>query len=75
LLVSPYSVRPNRRALVSTPLDWAEVGNRLDPRDFDIATVPKRLKERGRDPLAPVFETKADLAVLLERLEEEIRKL
>jgi bifunctional non-homologous end joining protein LigD len=75
LLVSPFSVRPNRRALVSTPLDWAEVGNRLDPRDFDIATVPKRLKERGRDPLAPVFETKADLAVLLERLEEEIRKL
>lgn len=46
-IVAPYSARPNEYALVSTPLEWNEVDFRLDPREFDIKTIPQRLKEKG----------------------------
>jgi bifunctional non-homologous end joining protein LigD len=75
LLVAPFSVRPNGEALVSTPLTWGEVDRKLDLRDFDLKTVPSRIEEMGEDPLAPIFKLKADLAAVLERLEEEIRRL
>lgn len=43
-----YSVRPLPGAPVSTPLDWEELEHRdWQPKDFNIATVPPRLKARG----------------------------
>lgn len=46
-IVAPYSVRPRPKALVSTPLTWEEVNQDLDPSQFNIKTVPLRLRERG----------------------------
>lgn len=42
-----YSVRAQSTAMVSTPLDWAEVADDLEPAVFTIGTVPTRLRERG----------------------------
>jgi DNA ligase D len=45
-IASAYSVRPNKRATVSTPLEWDEVGQ-VHPDDFDVTTMPARFAERG----------------------------
>ena len=58
--VAPYSIRPVEGAPVSTPLDWDEVDARLDPRAFNIRTMPARLRERG-DLFAPALEGKQRL--------------
>src|SRR5262249_45184424 len=42
-----YSVRAQLRPTVSTPLDWSEVDDDLDPAAFTIDTVPERIADRG----------------------------
>jgi bifunctional non-homologous end joining protein LigD len=42
-----YSARANPGALVSTPLQWEELTDDLDPRDFTIETTPGRFAEVG----------------------------
>ncbi len=46
-LASPYSARPNHIPTVSTPLDWKEVSKTLDPSDFTIHSIGKRLSSKG----------------------------
>lgn len=46
-LASIYSVRPTRRATVSTPLTWDEVESGVDREAFRIETVPQRVRELG----------------------------
>ncbi len=48
----PYSVRPIRRAPVSAPLSWDELGAMGRPDAFTIADLPERLARVG-DLLAP----------------------
>ena len=45
-IASAYSVRPNRRATVSAPLRWEELGS-AHPDDFDVVTMPLRYAEVG----------------------------
>ncbi|WP_086662189.1 non-homologous end-joining DNA ligase [Lentzea kentuckyensis] len=45
-IASAYSVRGFPEATVSTPIRWDEIPD-VDPRDFTIATVPKRFAELG----------------------------
>jgi bifunctional non-homologous end joining protein LigD len=42
-----YSARAEPSASVSTPLRWSELTDDLDPREFTIDTVPKRVKSVG----------------------------
>lgn len=46
-LVSVYSVRDLPGAPVSTPVAWEELKDELNPYDFNIFTVPERIKKSG----------------------------
>jgi DNA ligase D len=66
-----YSLRANQRATVSTPLRWEEIGD-VEPNDFDLATVPERLRRLG-DPHATIDDVAHDLTPLLEWAERDER--
>jgi bifunctional non-homologous end joining protein LigD len=68
LIVSPFSVRPLPGASVSMPLEWDEVNQSLNPRDYTIKTAIERMERLQRDPCAQVLEDRPDLAKVLEKL-------
>jgi bifunctional non-homologous end joining protein LigD len=53
-IVAPYSVRCRQGAPVSTPLHWDEVRPQLDPSQFNIRTIPRRLE--AIDPWADIWQ-------------------
>ena len=46
-LASAYSARPRPGATVSTPLEWKEVKRGLQPGDFTIKNIKKRVEKKG----------------------------
>ncbi|WP_207492986.1 DNA ligase D [Aridibaculum aurantiacum] len=46
-VAAPYSVRPFHQPSVSTPLKWSEIKLGLDPLQFNINTILKRLEKTG----------------------------
>jgi bifunctional non-homologous end joining protein LigD len=46
-VAAPYSVRPNKIPTVSTPVEWKEINERLDPSNFTVITILDRLKKKG----------------------------
>jgi bifunctional non-homologous end joining protein LigD len=46
-VVAPYSLRGIAGAPVSTPLRWSEVKAGLDPAQFNLRTMPARLRSVG----------------------------
>ncbi|MEG3615143.1 DNA polymerase domain-containing protein [Isoptericola haloaureus] len=75
-MASAYSLRPNPRATVSTPLDWDEV-TEVHPDDFTLRTVPDRFAERGdlhaalRADRDPALDCSLQAALDLARRDEE----
>ena len=59
-LASVYSVRPTPTASVSTPLDWKEIERGIEPQQFTIDTVLRRVARDG-DLFAPVLGGKLKL--------------
>ncbi len=47
-LATAYSARASTFAGVSTPLDWGEIDERIDPRDYTITSAPGALRQDGR---------------------------
>lgn len=70
-VVAPYSARGTKEATVSTPLKWSEVKKGLDPRDFNLTNVAKRVKKMG-DLFAPALEKGVDIATILKKLESKL---
>jgi DNA ligase D len=70
-IASAYSVRGVPEGTVSTPITWDEV-DRIDPRDFTIATVPGRFAERG-DLHSGIDDAAFSLEPLLEWAERDER--
>jgi bifunctional non-homologous end joining protein LigD len=50
--VPPYVLRAVPGAPVSTPLEWRELTANLDPKQFNLKTIFRRLARRKRDPMA-----------------------
>jgi bifunctional non-homologous end joining protein LigD len=46
-VAAAYSARANPDAMVSTPLEWDELTDDLDPREFTIETAPERFAKSG----------------------------
>jgi bifunctional non-homologous end joining protein LigD len=46
-VASAYSVRPYNIPTVSTPVDWKEINNKLNPQDFTIHSIMKRIEKKG----------------------------
>jgi bifunctional non-homologous end joining protein LigD len=65
-IVAPYSLRAVDGAPASTPLRWDEVSKKLDPRSFNLKSLPKRLDEVG-DLFAPALSSKQRLPRLRPR--------
>ncbi|MEV7623088.1 non-homologous end-joining DNA ligase [Actinoplanes sp. NPDC089786] len=59
-----YSLRANARATASTPVTWDELPD-VEPDDFDLRTVPKRIAEKG-DAHAEIDANAYDITPLLE---------
>ena len=55
-MVAPYSLRAVDGATFSAPLQWSEVGRRLDPKRFTLRTLQKRLDAVG-DLFAPALRS------------------
>jgi len=71
-IVAPYAARAKPGATVSTPLEWDEVNDKLDPRVFDIRSVPARVDKLG-DPMARLLEVRPSVADAAARLEKLVR--
>lgn len=70
-IASAYSLRPNARATVSTPVTWDELSD-VEPNDFDLGTVPARLAQRG-DPHAGIDDAAYPIDLLLEWADRDER--
>ncbi|HEY5146192.1 MAG TPA: DNA ligase D [Polyangiaceae bacterium] len=46
-VVAPYTIRARDGAVVSTPIEWDELDEGLDPRRFTIKSVLERVKKKG----------------------------
>lgn len=46
-LACAYSVRPYKHPTVSTPLEWKEVKDSLDPGKFTMDTIPERIEKKA----------------------------
>ena len=46
-VAGPYCVRAKPGAPVSTPLEWSELTDDLDPRDFDVTNAAERFEKIG----------------------------
>jgi len=61
-LASVYSVRPQPRATVSTPVTWEELDGGVSLDSFRIDTVPQRLEKMG-DLWKPLLEARGRFAL------------
>jgi bifunctional non-homologous end joining protein LigD len=68
-VASVYSPRPRPRAPVSTPLKWEELKRPVDPMEFTIKTVFKRLNKLG-DLFEKALTDRQDISGFLEGLKD-----
>jgi bifunctional non-homologous end joining protein LigD len=73
-IAAPFSVRAQDGAPVSAPLGWNEARRDLDPRAFNIRTMPQRMERLGSDPFAGVLTDLATLEEAMPTLEQEVSR-
>ncbi len=68
-IATPYSIRPRPYAPVSTPLHWDELDLKLNPEEFNIKTIFKRLEKYG-DIWRDLYGSMTDINKVLLKIEE-----
>jgi bifunctional non-homologous end joining protein LigD len=71
-IAAPYVLRAYPGAPVATPLEWDEVRNGLDPRQFNIANARERFRKKG-DLFAGVLKRPQKMEKALGKLEKLYR--
>ncbi len=66
-IAAPYSVRPRPGATVSTPLNWSELTKKLNPVNFTMKNIFKRLDKIG-DLWEPVIGKGQNILHALKKL-------
>jgi bifunctional non-homologous end joining protein LigD len=66
---APYTVRALPGAPVATPIEWDELEAGVEPRSWDISSVPNRMAQRD-DPWASMMRHARSLAGRRKRLDE-----
>ena len=66
-IAAPYSLRPRPGATASAPLNWDEVKQGLDMKDFNIYTMLDRIKSEG-DIFKPVLGKGINLEKVLDKI-------
>lgn len=66
-----YSIRPLKGAPISTPLDWDEVEPSLNPQNFNLQTISRRIQKVG-DLFQPILEKKQRIDHALNLLRNEV---
>ena len=72
-VASVYSPRPRPDAPVSTPLKWEEFRRPIDPKEFTIKTIFKRLDKFG-DLFEKALADRQDISPFLETLKHGVAK-
>ena len=54
--IASYSTRARAGATVATPLRWNEIRADLDPKSFNVGSIPGRLTRQKGDPWEGFFE-------------------
>jgi bifunctional non-homologous end joining protein LigD len=67
-MASVYSIRPRPGAMVSAPVSWDELDDKLDPRKFTLATMRRRLERKG-DLWQGIFDHRVDMRKVLAAFE------
>lgn len=69
-IAAPFTVRPVAGAPVSTPLKWDELKPDIDPRVWNIKTVPPRMTRLKADPFLGALTDPQRLEPALDRIKD-----
>ena len=72
-VASVYSPRPRPHAPVSTPLQWEELKRPVDPNEFTIKTIFKRLQKFG-ELFERALTDRQDISAFLDTLKHRDTK-
>jgi bifunctional non-homologous end joining protein LigD len=73
-IAAPFAVRPQPGAPVSAPLKWNELRSDLDPRKFNIKTMPPRMKRLGEDPFLGALTDQQEIEPALPKVESMLHE-
>jgi bifunctional non-homologous end joining protein LigD len=73
-IAAPFAVRPQPGAPVSAPLKWEELRSNLDPRKFNIKTMPRRMKRLGEDPFLGALTDQQEIEPALPKVESMLHE-
>ncbi|HVA40920.1 MAG TPA: DNA ligase D [Candidatus Binataceae bacterium] len=73
-IAAPFAVRPQPGAPVSAPLKWEELRSNLDPRKFNLKTMPPRMTRLGEDPFLGALTDRQELEPALPKVEAMLRE-
>lgn len=73
-IAAPFAVRPQPGAPVSAPLGLNELRSDLDPRRFNIRTMPRRMARLGEDPFLGALTDPQEIEPALPKIESMLRE-